>query len=185
MGIIAAREFRLPDGRICVVRSPSPSEGEPLRAFIVETFATTDTVLTCPDEFRLTGEQEAAFLAERANSPTGVSVVAEVEGKYVGIAGLEPVAKRRAQHNVSLGIMTAQAFRGVGVGHCLMQSLMDFARANPIIRRVQLEVVAANERAVKLYERHGFGVEGRRVGCFQRRSGVFEDDLIMACHVKS
>jgi RimJ/RimL family protein N-acetyltransferase len=188
MGTLAPRMFALADGRTCLVRSPSAHEAEYVRANVKATFATTDTVLTCADEFKTTTEEEAKLIAERADSPTGLFVIAEViiDGKpvFAGVAGLDPIAKRRAQHNVTLGIMTGEAFRGVGVGHCLMQSMMDYARANPITRRVQLEVLEMNARAIKLYERHGFAVEGRRIGCFQRVQGVFENDLIMACSVK-
>jgi RimJ/RimL family protein N-acetyltransferase len=188
MATIADRTFRLPDGRACVVRVPRADEGEYVRANVQATFASTDSVLTCADEFKLTAEEEAKFIKERAESPTGLFVIAEVALAagldFAGCAGLDPIPKRRAQHNVTLGIMTGAAYRGVGVGHCMMQAMMDFAREHPIIRRVQLEVLEANDRARRLYERHGFVVEGRRIGCFQRNAGVFENDIIMAAQVK-
>jgi RimJ/RimL family protein N-acetyltransferase len=188
MATIPDRAFRLPDGRECVVRCPREDEAEYVRANVKATFATTDSVLTCPDEFKLTAEEEAKFIKERAQSPTGLFLIAEVvhnsAREFAGCAGLDPIPKRRAQHNVTLGIMTGGAFRGLGVGHCMMQAMMDFAREHPIIRRVQLEVLEANDRARRLYERHGFVVEGRRIGCFQRTPGVFENDLIMAATVK-
>ncbi len=147
-------------------------------------------------------EDEEALLAKRAESATGVYVIAEVgaishgpeahaklhgpEGratKIIAIAGLDPASRRRAMHNVTLGIMVDSAWHKRGVGDAMMAALMGWARTNPAVRRVQLEVVASNAHAVRLYERHGFVTEGRRRGVFQRQPGVFEDDLIMACDV--
>ena len=172
-----------------------PADADRVRDAALAIFGSTDMVLTQPDEFTVTVEEEAAILASRAGSATGLYLIAEVDGgnaleeratrgaTIIAIAGLDPMVKRRAAHNVNLGIMVAPEWRGRGVGDALMGAVMAWARANPHIRRVQLEVVATNPGAIRLYERHGFVTEGRRIACFQRVPGVFEDDLIMACDV--
>lgn len=50
-------------------------------------------------------------------------------------------------------------FQGEGVGDALMHNCVDRARALGF-KRVGLEVWAANEKAIALYRRHGFGADG-------------------------
>lgn len=200
MGIIASQLHALRDGSAITIRSALADDAADVIAAAKRIFAQTDTVLTQADEFTLSVEDEAKFLAGRAESKHGVFVIAVAHGpeahatchgpegratQIIGIAGLDPAARRRAMHNVTLGIMVDSAWHRRGVGDALMGTLMAWARANPLLRRVQLEVVATNTHAVRLYERHGFVTEGLRRGVFQRQPGVFEDDLIMAADVST
>ncbi|MCS7072393.1 MAG: GNAT family N-acetyltransferase [Anaerolinea sp.] len=70
-------------------------------------------------------------------------------------------------------------WRDRGVGTALMQTAIDWARASPVVQRVQLEVYARNARAIHLYEKFGFEHEG----CKRRlyiQDGQPLDMLIMA-----
>lgn len=184
MGIVVATTATLRDGSTVTIRSALAEDAAAVIDAAKRIFAQSDTVLTQADEFTMTVEDEAAFLAKRAESATGLFVIAEASGTgIIAIAGLDPAARRRAMHNVTLGIMVDRAWHRRGVGDAVMNTLMAWARANAAVRRVQLEVVASNAHAVRLYERHGFVTEGRRRGVFQRQPEVFEDDLIMACDV--
>ncbi len=184
MGILVPQTCCLRDGSTIMLRSALAVDAARVVDAAKRIFASTDMVLTQPDEFTFTVEEEAAMLTKRADSLHGLYVIAEdAQFDIIAIAGLDPMHRRRALHNVNLGIMVDEAWRGKGVGDALMSALMNWARANPHVRRVQLEVVATNHGAIRLYERHGFVTEGRRVACFQRQPGVFEDDLIMACDV--
>ncbi len=192
MGTIPASQATLRTGEVITLRSALSADAAAVLPGAKRIFGQSDTVLTQADEFTMTVEEEAKFLTTRAESPYGLFVLALAgpvsatpldPSRIIGIGGLDPMHRRRALHNVNLGLMVDSAWHGKGVGDALMTALMAWARANPLIRRVQLEVVATNPRAIRLYERHGFVTEGRRKGCFQRQPGVFEDDLIMAADV--
>lgn len=205
MGTVQPYLVTLRDGPAVTIRSALADDAAAVVAAAKRIFAQSDTVLTQTDEFTMTVDDEAAFLGKRAESATGLFVIAEVARpagaglhheqelrtpapeelatRIIAIAGLDPAARRRAMHNVTLGIMVDSAWHRKGVGDAMMEVLMRWARGNPAVRRVQLEVVASNAHAVRLYERHGFVTEGRRRGVFQRQPGVYEDDLIMACDV--
>ncbi len=69
-------------------------------------------------------------------------------------------------------------WRGRGLGRRLIERALEAARAFPLAR-VELAVRADNARAIALYRKVGFEVEGRR----QRAmlvDGVYYDDIIMA-----
>ncbi|RZJ12411.1 MAG: GNAT family N-acetyltransferase [Rubrivivax sp.] len=98
----------------------------------------------------------------------------------VGLAGLHPAgAAVRRRHAMGLGITVAKAHQGQGVGQALLAALLDYADNWAQVLRIELTVYHDNERAIRLYERHGFEHEGR-LKAYGLRNGVYEDVLSMA-----
>ena len=106
-------------------------------------------------------------------------LVAERDGRIVGSAGLHPMSQLRRRHVALLGISVAREAQGQGVGRALMQALCDYADGWAQILRIELSVFTDNERALALYRRFGFRVEGTHRG-FALRDGVYADVHAMA-----
>lgn len=114
-----------------------------------------------------------------AGSPE-LFLLAERDGQVLGSAGLHPVgAQVRRRHAMALGISVSAASQGQGIGNALMVALLDYADNWAQVLRIELTVYDDNERAIKLYERHGFQHEGRH-RAFALRNGVYVDALAMA-----
>jgi ribosomal protein S18 acetylase RimI-like enzyme len=64
---------------------------------------------------------------------------------------------------------------GRGVGSIALRAALRWAFAERRVHRVCLSVTAANARARRLYERHGFRLEGTWRDGFRNRDGGFED----------
>ncbi len=105
-------------------------------------------------------------------------LVAEVDGRVVGEGALTLYRKRR-NHVGSLGMAVDESFQGRGVGTALMTALMDLADNWYNLRRVELLVYADNARAIYLYQKFGFTIEGRHQA-FAFREGAYVDALTMA-----
>lgn len=107
-------------------------------------------------------------------------LAAVVDDQPVGMAGLHPVgASVRRRHVMSLGITVAKPHQGQGVGDALMTALLDYADNWAQILRIELTVFHDNQRAIRLYERHGFAPEGR-FKAYALRDGAYTDVLAMA-----
>jgi putative acetyltransferase len=118
-------------------------------------------------------------LIEKLDPSYDYYLVAEVEGRVVGAAGLNRMRRPRVLHTAGFGIAVHDAFQGKGVGRALLAALIDAADRWLNILRIELEVYADNEPAIKLYESFGFEVEGRkRMAAF--RDGQYVDMLMMA-----
>jgi putative acetyltransferase len=109
-----------------------------------------------------------------------LNLVAERDGQVLGCAGVHPVGPQlRRRHAMMLGISVAPQAQGQGVGHALVSGLLDYTDCWAQVLRVELTVFADNERAIRLYQRHGFEVEGRLRG-YAMRHGQYADVLAMA-----
>jgi putative acetyltransferase len=107
-------------------------------------------------------------------------LAAVVEGEVIGSAGLHTAAPMlRRRHAVGLGITVARSWQGRGVGSALMSALCDYADQWAGILRIELTVFTDNTRAVALYQRFGFEIEGT-LRAYALRHGHYEDVYTMA-----
>ncbi|KKM11838.1 hypothetical protein SY88_06535 [Clostridiales bacterium PH28_bin88] len=105
-------------------------------------------------------------------------MVAEVDGRVAGVGGLHVMSGKR-RHVGNIGIMVGDEFQGQGIGKTIMKELLDLADSYLGLIRVELEVWADNNRAIHLYERFGFVIEGCKRKSVYRR-GTYSDVLIMS-----
>jgi ribosomal protein S18 acetylase RimI-like enzyme len=89
-----------------------------------------------------------------------------------------PADRPALRHGGVLGMGLLPAYRGRGLGRRLMAGTLQDARAAGL-SRVELSVRADNARAIALYSRLGFQVEGRRRGALLV-DGVHHDLMLMA-----
>lgn len=86
--------------------------------------------------------------------------VAVDDGRVVGWCDVNPKTHETLRHSGVLGMGVAASHRGQGVGSALLRTTIEAATASGI-RRIELIVRADNVGAIRLYERHGFELEGR------------------------
>src|SRR3954470_7238458 len=78
----------------------------------------------------------------------------------------------RAPDVLTFGMGLLPEVRGKGGGSMLLEALVEHARADPGIHRLELEVFPENGRAVALYAKHGFAVEGLKREQWPRKDGT-------------
>lgn len=140
-----------------------------------------DTPYT-PDEFDPTPESiRERILAVTSGhaSRNSCFFVASAAGRIIGALTCAGGIWQADQHNAELGIYVAAKWRGQGVGTALMTAAMSWAESSPLVRRLELEVMAGNTPAIRLYEAFGFHHEGRRHFRVRRADG-YADMLLMA-----
>lgn len=95
--------------------------------------------------------------------PESFSLAVEVGGQLAGLAGLFPDSGGlRRKHCLHLGISVAVPYQGVGAGNALMVELLNYADNWANCLRVELEVFTDNAKAIALYQKHGFVIEGTK-----------------------
>ena len=112
-----------------------------------------------------------AFIEEVTNNKFARYIIARVNGKTVGYAGLWKVFDEGHITNVAVH----PEYRRSGVGFVLIESLIEMAIKEDIAR-MTLEVRASNIAAQNLYSKFGFKVEGFRKEYYADNK---EDAIIM------
>ena len=104
--------------------------------------------------------------------------VALVEDRVVGWCDVTSLRRPAFAHSGVLGLGVVKAYRGQGIGKALLRTTLDRARAIGLTR-VELTVRQPNVRAVELYKKIGFAVEGVKKNGV-RVDGKYEDLICMA-----
>lgn len=104
-------------------------------------------------------------------------MVTEINGCVVGIATLE-VRHGKLHYSGNISIAIHDDYQNQGIGGLLLDTLLDLADNYLGLIRLELDVTAENERAINLYTKRGFEIEGRLKKAHFIR-GQFQDVLIM------
>ncbi|HII01901.1 TPA: GNAT family N-acetyltransferase [Methanosarcinaceae archaeon] len=106
-------------------------------------------------------------------------LVAEKDGKVVGMIGIHLLKSARQRHTAALGMMVRAEFQGQGIGKKLMENILDLADNWLMLVRIELDVTEDNDRAIGLYRSFGFEVEGKKKYSIIK-GGKYADLLMMA-----
>ena len=171
--------IQLKDGRECILRNGEETDAAEVLATFILTHKQTDNMLTYPEEIRMTEEEERAYLKEKAESLREIEIVAIVDQKIVGTAGIDEAGKQyKACHRADFGISIEKAYWGIGIGKALTKACIECARKAGYAQ-IELNVVADNENAIQLYKSVGFQEFGRNPRGFRTRTGEYQELIYM------
>ena len=169
----------LKNGAPCVIRSAAPADAAEVCAVFNLTHTQTDHLLTYPEENILTPEAERDFLAQKIDSPDETELCAVVDGKIVGTAGIGKVSSQaKLRHRAEFGIGIDEAYWGLGIGRALTLACIECAKTAGYAQ-LELDVLADNESAVRLYESDGFTEYGRNPRGFCSRTKGWQTLILM------
>lgn len=169
----------LKDGRKYCLRNGMENDAHEVLDVFNLTHAETDYLLTYPDENSFTVEQEGAFLKAKTESSNEIEIVAVVDGKIAGTAGIDAVGnKYKTKHRAEFGIGIAKEFWGLGLGRALTEACIECAKEAGYTQ-LELDVVSDNASAISLYKKVGFVEYGRNPKGFNSRISGYQELVYM------
>jgi RimJ/RimL family protein N-acetyltransferase len=178
--------FILENGTPLVVREAVYNDAVFINQLVAQIYGSTNQVLTSLEEFSnsITLNAQLSRIKNYSDSRGKLLLVAEIDKKLVGTLDFWDGQRQRVQHTGEFGMGVLPGFRDQGIGKCLIDVLLLWAKENPIIEKVKLGVFASNERGIHLYEKMGFVEEGRKVAEIKMADGNYFDVIEMYKLVK-
>lgn len=161
-----------------IIRKAAPDDAEGTLALMKGIGSEPDNHITYTvEETNVPIERQREIIAS-SNSPARLYIVAEAEGRIVGDLLCSAEHYRLTSHVAQLGMGIEKNYRHRGLGTKMLREAMAWAASTGIIKRIELDVVATNHVAIRLYEKFGFEIEGRRRK-YVLKNGEYIDQLIM------
>lgn len=163
-----------------VIREAIPDDaGKILTA--AQTIGSETDYLVMDEEGMELDEVDLAYqLADLYESANNVLLVAILDEEIIGMASVKADRKYRVSHIGEVGISILKEYWGLGLGTLMMEEIIAWANANNEIHRLELTVQQRNLRAVHLYEKFGFAVEGIMKRGARTDDGDFIDVVLMS-----
>ena len=163
------------------IRKAVPEDASTLAAAEREIAQIPGRLASRPEELK--DENFHKKIAALAENESAIYAVIEENGAIVGHGLLEPHCLAVTEHVVILTLAIHEGHQGKGLGRLLMLHLIDWAKANAKIEKIELQVRSSNLNAIKLYQSLGFVEEGRKIKRLKLGPGQYLDDIYMALWV--
>ncbi len=160
------------------IRPARPSDARYLAAFDKRLARESDIDIPIATDEVHTAEDYEDRIRRIGTPPNTTYLVAIAQGTIIGTLSCYSGRLKAFTHAVTLGVSVDKDWRGKGIGTKLMNSAIDWARAQQL-KRIELRVYARNEGAIRLYKQLGFEVEGTLRKAI-KHNDEYLDELVMA-----
>lgn len=172
-------EYQLKNGKAVNIRAVEVNDAEA----IVNIIKTADTesmfLARNPGEFKISVEQEKAFIENIIKDSDTQWFVAEYEGKVVGQCSVGLVGRNaRFRHRAEVALVILKDYWNLGIGGKLMEESIKWCKENHVTQ-LELDVVKGNDRAIKMYQGFGFEITGTIPKALHYEDGTYADEYKM------
>jgi len=154
------RGYTLKNGKVLIIRDATPDDASSILTFVETLSGQTEYLSFGPGQFGYTEAQERAFIRNCETSPNALFLMAFIDDVMVGILTFAGGDRPRDRHAGELGLMVPKGHWGNGIGSLLVDTLIRWAEEGGLVTKLNLRVRTDNSRAIALYQRKGFAIEG-------------------------
>ena len=139
----------------------------------------TNNVISLPEEFSLTMLDQEKWVKYYTENEYSLLLVAEADDKIVAVLDFKNNSKIRLSHSGEFGISILPEFQDKKIGSKMIEYLITWARSKPKLKKINLSVFESNKRAIHVYKKLGFVIEGQQKNAVQIAEDVFIDLIQM------
>lgn len=161
-----------------ILRCPTKTDAAELSELRLKIDGETENLDREPGERMLSAGDFKKIICEDSIAERTLFLVAEVEGSIVGFTRCVGNKLSRFSHKAEFGICISKDYWGCGIGGVLLESILLWADAAGI-EKISLTVVETNTKAIELYKRYGFVVEGLLIKDRIHKDGNYYNTVVM------
>jgi RimJ/RimL family protein N-acetyltransferase len=171
------KKISLSDGIDLIISKPSLEDAASIVAFLNKVGGETEFLTFGLNEFPFSAHEEELTIKDCLERDICLMLIAQVGDEIVSQLFLQRSDKPRLMHIGDVAITVSKNYWGKSIGGHMMQIALEWAK-NKNLSKMQLQVRTDNARAVKLYEKLGFRIEGTITQAMKVNDKYF-DDYIM------
>ncbi|MCL1631978.1 GNAT family N-acetyltransferase [Sporolactobacillus sp. CPB3-1] len=157
--IRAQKKFTGSGGINYIIRSACPDDAKRLSEIRVQIDGETQNMDRESGEQFIDEQSFRQLIKEDTESDRNLFLVASIDHIIVGFSRCQGNHLKRFAHKVEFGVCILRKYWGLGIGTHLLKESIAWAESNTI-KKMTLTVLETNEKAVGLYRKFGFEIEG-------------------------
>ncbi|HAE43202.1 MAG TPA: N-acetyltransferase [Clostridiales bacterium] len=143
-----------------IIREATKTDAKALIDYLDKIAQESDFLSFGIGELNITLEKEETFLENSYNQDNSLMALVMHGERIIGTASMAGGIKPRFRHVGEMGISVIKAYWGKGIGEKMIDYMVGWSKQTAIIRKINLYVRSDNVRALNLYKKTGFEVEG-------------------------
>ena len=142
-----------------VIRSAVEKDAEALSEIRLQIDGETEYLDREKGEAYIDKEGFIIIIRDDRESINSLFLVAEGDGQLLAFSRCGGNQLKRTCHQTEFGVAVLKKYWGHGIGQNLLKESIQWADANNI-QKIMLKVLGTNNKAIKLYKKYNFEVEG-------------------------
>lgn len=153
------KDIKLANNFILKISQASIDDAEDIVEFLNIVGGETDFLTFGAEEFPFSVAEEKEIIRECLEQNMCLMLIGKIDNQIVSQLYLQCSKKPRLEHIGDLGISVFKKYWGLSIGKHMMLAAIEWAKNNGITK-LQLQVRTDNDRAIQLYKKLGFAIEG-------------------------
>lgn len=155
---VIEKEFNVRDLRY-IIRSANEKDAQSLSEVRVQIDGETENMDREKGEAYIDESGFKQLIKEDIERAHNLFLVCEIKGSIVGFSRCEGKLLKREFHKAEFGVCVLKDYWGYGIGTNLLKETIKWADSTEI-KKITLNVLETNEKAIMLYKNYGFEEEG-------------------------
>ncbi len=161
MATFPTRTVTLKNGTILTIRVPVMKDARSLVEYINQVSTESDNLSFGEGEAPFTEEKEEQYISSLNVDPHKIMALGEINGELMAVSDISASSLPRMRYSGELGLSLKKKYWNIGVGQALLEYLIDWAKTDGNLKKINLHVKESNLAGIHLYKKLGFLEEGR------------------------
>ena len=181
----SSSEILLKNKEIVTIEICNAEDAEELIKTVKTYLAESKYMLTGPDDFNPPLEEERKWIRSFLENENSLLLIARQGRKILGNIDITGGKREIIKHTAVIGMGLLKEWRNTGLGTALLNKGIEWAKQNPILEILWLQVFAENTAAITIYKKAGFEIDGVQKRFFKTKDNIYYDNIIMSLGVGS